>query len=57
VADCHDTSVAEIERTYGYLVADHAEEMIRGAQIDISPAQAPDKVVPLKRRVVGATAR
>jgi len=51
VADHHDTSVAEIERTYGHLIADHAADIISAAQIDLEPTSpAPGKVVSLKAR-------
>ena len=45
VADIHDTSVAEIERTYSRFISHHADAVARAALLD--PMQpAPDNVVP-----------
>jgi integrase len=52
VADAHDTSVKMLEATYAKYIADHSEEAIRAAQIDLgscaeaAPARG-GRVVPL----------
>jgi integrase len=49
VADAHDTSVAMLARNYAAFIADHSAEMLRAAQIDLSPSDA-ENVVPLAGR-------
>ena len=47
VADQHDTSVAMIEKTYSKYISHHADEMVRGALIDLTvPSER--NVVPLR---------
>ena len=49
VADAHNTSVAELERTYSKFIADHSDAALRTAQIDMA-RMAPDPVVVSLRR-------
>lgn len=47
VAVSHDTSVAMIEKTYSKYISDHADAVVRAAQITLEPATA--SVIPLLR--------
>ena len=49
VADAHNTSVAEMERTYSKYIADHSDAALRTAQIDMAPLAADPVVVSLRR--------
>jgi hypothetical protein len=44
-ADWHDTSTGQIERHYARFIKHHADELMRAALLDTSPAE----VVPLRR--------
>jgi integrase len=46
-ADQHDTSVAQIEAHYSKYIAHHADELVRGALIDLSQPVTAGKVVPM----------
>jgi integrase len=47
VADSHDTSVMMLEATYAHLISDHAEEMVRGALLDLDGPPPAGNVVPM----------
>ena len=49
VAASHDTSVAQIERCYSKHIADHSDDLARGALLHHEPVAA-DNVVPLAAR-------
>jgi integrase len=49
VASTHDTSVAEIERTYSKYISDHTDALTRAALIDLGEAHQQDNVVRLPR--------
>src|SRR5215472_1936796 len=48
VADWHDTSTAIIERHYGRFIVHHADDLIRAALIDTTPASPVANVVALR---------
>jgi hypothetical protein len=51
VAAAHDTSVAEIERTYSRdIVSDHTEATLRGTLLDFTPPPVADNVVSITAR-------
>jgi len=51
VATLHDTGVAMIERSYSRFIAEHTDELARGAMLTIEPAAAAGgEVIPIKRR-------
>jgi integrase len=49
VADAHDTSVAMIEKTYSKYISHHADDLLRGALLDVGEPPAAN-VVPLGER-------
>jgi integrase len=50
VADLHDTSIGQLEKTYAKWIGDHSDALLRAAQIDLAPGEVSDKVVPLSAR-------
>jgi hypothetical protein len=42
---CHDTSVAMIERNYSRYITDHADALVRGAMLDLTPRDKPKLAV------------
>jgi integrase len=46
VAISHDTSVVMIEKTYSRYISDHADSVVRAAQIDLDPAGTTVAVLP-----------
>jgi integrase len=48
VCDMHDTSISQVERHYARFIKHHADELMRAALLDTSPATTAD-VVPLRR--------
>jgi hypothetical protein len=48
VADWHDTSAHQIEKHYARYIKHHADDLIRAALIDTSPAERPAAVVALR---------
>jgi integrase len=49
IADAHDTSTKEIERTYSHFIADHADAVLRKGLLDTAHPAA-DNVVPMAGR-------
>jgi integrase len=49
VADLHDTSISQLEKTYAKWIGDHSDAVVRAAQLDLAPG-ADGKVVPLAAR-------
>jgi integrase len=50
VADSHDTSVGQIEKTYSKYISHHGDAMLRAGMLDMSePADDSSNVVPLAR--------
>src|SRR5262250_2494150 len=45
VAAGHDTSVAMIERNYSRYITDHADALVRGAMLDLTPRDKPKLAV------------
>ena len=50
VASSFDTSVAMIEKTYSKYIADHGDEQMRRALLDVAAVDTADNVVALKKR-------
>ena len=48
VASTHDTSVAQIEKTYSRYISDHADTLVRRALLDTGLPSVADNVVPLQ---------
>ena len=45
VAAGRDTSVAMIERNYSRYITDHADALVRGAMLDLTPRDKPELAV------------
>ena len=45
VAAGHDTSVAMIERNYSRFITDHADALVRGAMLNLTPREKPKPAV------------
>jgi hypothetical protein len=45
VAAGHDTSVAMIERNYSRFITDHADALVRGAMLNLTPREQPKPAV------------
>ena len=50
IADAHDTSTKEIERTYSAFISGHSDAVLRKGLLDPVPPSA-DNVVPIPRKV------
>ena len=48
VASTHDTSVAQIEKTYSRYITDHSDALVRGALLQVEKPPVAGNVIPLK---------